>query len=70
MTPTMVKFISGLVGVALMALFILGLAHSISTGFAGFWGGLPFVVLSIFVLALMFYDFWDECVRKNFGRHD
>ena len=38
MTPAMVKFISGLVGVALMALFILGLAHSISTGFAGFLG--------------------------------
>lgn len=51
----------------LLSAFILGLAHSISTGFAGFWGGLPFWVISLFVLSLAAYDFLDESVR-NFGR--
>ena len=49
----------------MLAVFILGLAHSISTGFAGFWGGLPFWVISVFVLALVFYDYWDTCLRKR-----
>ena len=48
----------------LFAGFVLGLAHSISTGFAGFWGGLPFWVISLFVLSLAAYDAWDEGVRK------
>lgn len=48
----------------LVCAFVLGLAHSISTGFAGFWGGLPFWVISLFVLALAVYDYWDESVRK------
>ena len=60
-----VKFFTGLVGVAGLITFILGLAYSISTGFAGFWGGLPFWVIAIFVLAMATYDFWDECVRKR-----
>lgn len=58
------KLILGLLGTALLALFVLGLAHSISSGFAGFWGGLPFWVITIAVLALAVYDFWEECVRK------
>ncbi len=49
----------------LLFVFILGLAHSISTGFAGFWGGLPFWVISCAVLAMALYDFWDECLRKK-----
>ncbi|MEX0345962.1 MAG: hypothetical protein AB3N20_13640 [Rhizobiaceae bacterium] len=57
--------IIGFLATALMALFILGLAHSISTGFAGFWGGLPFWVISLVVLAMAVYDYWDECVRKK-----
>ena len=60
-----VKLVTGFIGFAVLAIFILGLAYSISTGFAGFWGGLPFWVISIFVLALAAYDFWDECVRKR-----
>ena len=48
----------------LFASFVLGLAHSISTGFAGFWGGLPFWFISLFVLSLAVYDAWDEGIRK------
>ncbi|MBL4644963.1 MAG: hypothetical protein COA52_17860 [Hyphomicrobiales bacterium] len=50
---------------ALMFTFIIGLAYSISTGFAGFWGGLPFTCIVIVVLSMASYDFWDECVRKK-----
>lgn len=45
--------------------FIVGLAHSISTGFAGFWGGLPFWVIAIMVLAMAVFDFWQEAVKKR-----
>lgn len=45
------------------AIFILGLAYSISTGFAGFWGGLPFWVIAIAVLSMAFYDFWQEAIK-------
>jgi len=60
-----VKFITGLIASVTLATFILGLAYSISSGFAGFWGGLPFWVISVAVLAMVFYDFWDECIHKN-----
>ncbi|WP_136657885.1 hypothetical protein [Nitratireductor sp. XY-223] len=53
------------IGTALMAVFVIGLSHSISTGFAGFWGGLPFMVIVIFVIALAIYDFWEEAVKKD-----
>jgi len=59
-----VKRITGLIGCLVLAVFIIGLAQSISSGFAGFWGGLPFWVISIVVLAMVFYDYWDECIRK------
>lgn len=59
------KRITGLIGSAVLAIFILGLAHSISTGFAGFSGGLPFLVISCICLAMAFYDYWDECWRKR-----
>ena len=58
----MMTIIVGLIGTLLMSVFVIGLAHSISTGFAGFWGGLPFWVIVIFVLCLAIYDFWEECV--------
>lgn len=60
-----IRKITGLVGVGLLFTFILGLAHSISTGFAGFWGGLPFLVIAIIVLSMVAYDYWDECIRKS-----
>ncbi len=52
----------GLIGTLIVSIFVIGLAHSISTGFAGFWGGLPFWVIVLFVLSLAFYDFYEECV--------
>ena len=60
-----VKIIVAIVGTALMMTFVIGLSHSISTGFAGFWGGLPFAVIAGFVICLALYDFWEEAVRKD-----
>ena len=45
-----------LLGVALFALFVIGLAWSISTGLAGFWRGFPFWIIVLFVLFLLVYD--------------
>jgi hypothetical protein len=59
------KMIVGFIATAMMIAFIVGLAHSISTGFAGFWGGLPFWIISVAVLLLAVYDYWEECVRKK-----
>ncbi|MEO9874512.1 MAG: hypothetical protein ABJC59_05250 [Anderseniella sp.] len=60
-----IRKITGFIGLALLFIFILGLAHSISTGFAGFWGGLPFLIIAISVLSMVAYDYWDECIRKR-----
>ncbi len=61
------KKIVGLIATAMVITFIVGLAHSISTGFAGFWGGLPFWIISVAVLLMAVYDYWEECVRKKKG---
>ena len=61
----MTNIITGLIGLALMGIFVLGLSHSISTGFAGFTGGLPFMIIAIFVLALALYNFWEDAVKKK-----
>ena len=45
-----------IIGVALVAIFVTGLAWSISTGLAGFWRGLPFWVIVIFCLYLLILD--------------
>ena len=60
-----VKEFLGLIATILFAIFIFGLSHSISTGFAGFWGGLPFAVIAIFVVGLACYDLWDETVNQK-----
>ena len=65
MTSRLAKLIAGLIALLMVSVFVLGLAHSISTGFAGFWGGFPFVVIAVLVLALAVYDTWDECIRKK-----
>jgi|GEM_PF-143793 sterol desaturase/sphingolipid hydroxylase (fatty acid hydroxylase superfamily) len=65
MSSNIVKTISGLIGLVFVATFVLGLAGSISSGFAGFWGGLPFWVICFAVLTLVVYDFWDSCLRKE-----
>ena len=65
MSQDTIEKISGIIGVILIAGFVLGLAESISSGAAGFWGGLPFWVICFTVLALVFYDFWDTCFRNK-----
>ena len=60
-----VKLIAALLAVGMFCTFIIGLAHSISSGFAGFTGGLPFWIICIGVLSMTLYDFWDQCLRKD-----
>ena len=43
-------------GVALVSIFVIGLAWSISTGLAGFWKGLTFWIIVIFCLCLLIID--------------
>ena len=45
-----------IIGLILVAVFLIGLAWSISTGLAGFYKGFPFWVIVIFVLGLLIYD--------------
>ena len=65
MNKTLDEKISGLLGLFFVTIFVLGLAESISSGAAGFWGGLPFWIICISVLPLVYYDFWDSCIRKK-----
>jgi sterol desaturase/sphingolipid hydroxylase (fatty acid hydroxylase superfamily) len=60
-----IEKISGFIGAIIISVFVLGLAYSISSGAAGFWGGLPFWIICLFVLGLVFYDLWDTCLRKE-----
>lgn len=64
MSPV-VKFIVAAIGTALMMTFVIGLSYSISVGFAGVSGGLPFTIIVILVLAMALYDLWDETIRKR-----
>jgi hypothetical protein len=57
--------IGGLIGVVLVSVFVIGLAWSISTGFAGFWGGLPFWCIIIPILSLVIYDYWRGAFREQ-----
>jgi hypothetical protein len=63
--PKYFQQIAAIIGTSLLLVFIIGLANSISTGFAGFWGGLPFWVIALAVLSMALYDLWDECFRKK-----
>ena len=65
MKTTLDEKISGFLGSFIVTIFVLGLAESISSGAAGFWGGLPFWIICLSVLPLVFYDFWDSCFRKK-----
>jgi sterol desaturase/sphingolipid hydroxylase (fatty acid hydroxylase superfamily) len=65
MSAATLEKIFGVIGVTLVAVFVLGLAESISAGAAGFWGGLPFWVICFAVLVLVVYDFWDSCLRRK-----
>ena len=57
--------IVGAIGTALMMTFVIGLSHSISTGFAGFWGGFPFMVIAALVILKALYDFWEDTIKKK-----
>ena len=65
MKTTLDEKISGFFGSFIVTIFVLGLAESISSGAAGFWGGLPFWIICISVLPLVYYDFWNSCLRKK-----
>ena len=65
MIPKSVRVITGIVGLVIVMAFILGLAHSISVGFAGILGGLPFTIIAVVVLGFAAYDYWDECIRDK-----
>ena len=52
------------IGIALVAIFVIGLAWSISTGLAGFWKGLPFWIIVIFCLYLLIVDSLNS-INKN-----
>ena len=53
-----------ILGIALVAIFVIGLAWSISTGLAGFWRGLPFWFIVIFCLYLLIVDSY-RSINKN-----
>ncbi len=65
MSPATLERIFGLIAVLLVGAFVFGLAESISAGAAGFWGGLPFWVITVAVMVLINYDYWDTCLRKK-----
>ena len=53
-----------ILGIALVGIFVIGLAWSISTGLAGFWRGLPFWFIVIFCLYLLILDSY-KSINKN-----
>ncbi|MEM9279369.1 MAG: hypothetical protein AAGA76_12410 [Pseudomonadota bacterium] len=57
------KIALGLIATAGIGIFVFALAESISSGFAGFYGGLPFWVIVIFVMGLATYDFLTDCLN-------
>ena len=67
-TPRPVRIVTGFIATVSVVTFIIGLAWSISTGFAGFWGGLPFWIISLTVLAMLIYDYWDSCIQDKNNR--
>ncbi len=65
MLPKIIPIIAGLTGLFFLYAFIIGLSWSISHGFAGVLGGLPFAIIIAFVLPMATYDFWDSCIREK-----
>lgn len=63
--PKIIPIITGLAGLFFLFIFIIGLSWSISHGFAGIWGGLPFAIIIAFVLPMAAYDYWDSCIREK-----
>ena len=54
-----------IIGIALVTVFVTGLAWSISTGLAGFWRGLPFWFIVIFCLYLLAVDSLRAIKKKD-----
>jgi hypothetical protein len=61
----MTKLIVGFIGTTFLCIFVGGLSQSISSGFAGFVGGAPFMISAIVVCCMAVYDFYEECIRKK-----
>ena len=53
-----------LIGTLLFIIFVTGLAWSISTGLAGFARSIPFWIILIFCISLLFYDSYKAIVKK------
>lgn len=58
--------IVALIATVLVGIFVFALAGSISSGFAGFYGGLPFWVIVLAVMSFAAYDYLEE----TFGLSD
>lgn len=65
MLSRLTKIIVACIGLFIFGSFIIGLTYSISSGFAGFMGGLPVWIIILFVLSLALYDFWEEAIKKK-----
>ena len=65
MISPLIKLITAGISTLLVMVFVFGLADSISSGFAGFWGGLPFWVIASVVMLMALYDLYDETIRKK-----
>ena len=52
-----------LIGAALFVIFVTGLAWSISNGLAGFARSIPFWIIVIFCIILLFYDSY-KAIKK------
>ena len=59
------KMITAAIGTFFFLIFVLGLAESITAGFAGFKGGIPFWVIALTVMSMALYNFYDEIIRKS-----
>lgn len=64
-TSSFTRTATAIIGLVLVGTFVFGLSHSISSGFAGFEGGLPFAIITTFVMCLVLYDVWNECLSKR-----
>lgn len=64
MVTKTVTIITGLIGLSIVATFTIGLAISISSGFAGVKGGMPLSIIVGFVLLLALYEFYEAAFKK------
>tara|TARA_B100000959_G_scaffold275475_1_gene328913 strand:- start:1640 stop:1843 length:204 start_codon:yes stop_codon:yes gene_type:complete len=58
-----------IIGIALVGIFVTGLAWSISTGLAGFWRGLPFWIIVIFSLYLLIKDSLNSIKQEKINKN-